>query len=173
MIFVREPILNPVSIKSLRPTQMTVGLREVNEKRRHWRKLSDKKRAAFLGKHMVPVVLGPKDGHYIVDHHHLARALHDEGAKEVLVLVVADLSSLDQAAFWTVLDHYSWVNAYDSEGSRRSFEDIPKSVSGLKDDPFRSVAGELRRAGGFAKDTTPYSEFLWADLRAGTRPFLQ
>ena len=32
------------------------------------------------------------------------------------------------------------------------------------DDPFRSLAGELRRAGGFAKDTTPYAEFLWADF---------
>jgi hypothetical protein len=26
------------------------------------------------------------------------------------------------------------------------------------------LAGELRRAGGFAKDTTPSSEFLWADF---------
>ena len=34
----------------------------------------------------------------------------------------------------------------------------------LKDDPFRSLAGEIRRAGGFAKDTTPFSEFLWADF---------
>jgi hypothetical protein len=25
-------------------------------------------------------------------------------------------------------------------------------------------AGELQRAGGFAKDTTPFSEFLWADF---------
>jgi hypothetical protein len=37
-------------------------------------------------------------------------------------------------------------------------------VSDLKDDPFRSLAGELRRAGGFAKETTPFSEFLWADF---------
>jgi len=27
---------------------------------------------------------------------------------------------------------------------------------------FRSLAGELRRTGGFAKDTTPFSEFLWS-----------
>ncbi|TRY21448.1 chromosome partitioning protein ParB, partial [Brevibacillus sp. LEMMJ03] len=39
-----------------------------------------------------------------------------------------------------------------------------KSITGLKDDPYRSLAGELRRAGGFAKDTTPFSEFLWADF---------
>jgi hypothetical protein len=45
-----------------------------------------------------------------------------------------------------------------------NFAKIPKSVDRLKDDPFRSLAGELRRAGGFAKDTTPFSEFLWADF---------
>ncbi len=37
-------------------------------------------------------------------------------------------------------------------------------MADLKDDPFRSLAGELRRVGGFAKDTTPFSEFLWADF---------
>jgi hypothetical protein len=37
-------------------------------------------------------------------------------------------------------------------------------VDKLIDDPFRSLAGELRRAGGFAKDTTPFSEFLWANF---------
>jgi hypothetical protein len=37
-------------------------------------------------------------------------------------------------------------------------------VNNLIDDPFRSLAGELRRTGGFAKDTTPFSEFLWADF---------
>jgi hypothetical protein len=41
---------------------------------------------------------------------------------------------------------------------------VPKTVADLKDDPFRSLAGELRRIGGFAKDTTPFSEFLWADF---------
>ena len=28
----------------------------------------------------------------------------------------------------------------------------------------RASEGELRRAGGYAKDTTPFSEFLWADF---------
>jgi hypothetical protein len=34
----------------------------------------------------------------------------------------------------------------------------------MVDDPYRSLAGALRRAGGYAKDTTPFSEFLWADF---------
>jgi hypothetical protein len=29
---------------------------------------------------------------------------------------------------------------------------------------IRSLASELRRAGGFAKQTMPFSEFLWADF---------
>jgi hypothetical protein len=56
------------------------------------------------------------------------------------------------------------VHPYDASRRRRDFEDIPGKISGLKDDPFRSVAGELRRIGGFAKDITPFSEFLWADF---------
>jgi len=161
----REPLLKPVPILSLRPTQMTVGMQEVKEKRKRWREhKSDKKRAELLGKHMIPVVLGPDERHYVVDHHHLARALHDEGVKDILVTVIADLNMVDRDAFWGVMDHKRWAYPYDARGERRHFRDIPKTVEGLKDDPFRSLAGELRRAGGFAKDTTPFSEFLWADF---------
>lgn len=162
---IREPILQPIPILSLRPTQMTVGMREVKEKRKRWREhTSKKKQAELLGKHMIPVVLGPDKKHYVVDHHHLARALHDEGVKDVLVTVIADLTMVDKDAFWSVLDHRRWAYPYDGKGERRHFRDIPKSVTGLKDDPYRSLAGEIRRAGGYAKDTTPFSEFLWADL---------
>jgi len=164
MTTVREPVLNPIKIADLHPTQITVGMREVKAKRRRWREEGGKKGAEFLGKHMIPVVLGPKDRHYVIDHHHLARALHDEGVKNVLVTVVANLSKLERDAFWFVLDNRSWMHPFDAEGRRRHYANIPKSVSDLVDDPFRSLAGELRRAGGFAKDTTPFSEFLWADF---------
>ncbi len=56
------------------------------------------------------------------------------------------------------------MHPFDDQGHRRPYEEIPKSVTGLIDDPYRSLAGELRRQGGFAKDTTPFNEFLWADL---------
>ena len=161
---VREPVLTTVAIVDLRPTQITVGMREVLAKRKHWRETAGKKGGKFLGKHMIPVVLGPKRHCYVVDHHHLARALHDEGVKDVAVTVVSNLSALDREAFWTVLDNRSWMHPFDDEGRRRPYRDIPKSVIDLVDDPFRSLAGELRRAGGFAKDTTPFSEFLWADF---------
>ncbi len=161
----REPILHPIPILSLRPTQMTVGFREVKEKRRRWRELkSDKKQAELLGRHMIPVIRGPDAKYYVIDHHHLARALHDEGVKDILVTVVADLTMVDRDAFWLVLDSRRWVYPYDAKGVRHRYKDIPKSIADLQDDPFRSLAGELRRAGGFAKDITPFSEFLWADF---------
>jgi hypothetical protein len=161
---VREPILTSVAISDLRPTQITVGMREVAAKRQRWREIAAKKGAQFLGNHMIPVVLGPKSRHYVVDHHHLARALQEEGVKDVAVTLIANLGKLDHDDFWTVMDNRSWMHPFDAEGERRHYRDIPKRVSDLVDDPFRSLAGELRRAGGFAKDTTPFSEFLWADF---------
>ena len=73
MNHVREPLLKPVKITDLRPTQMTVGMREVEAKRLRWREHKDEKSSAFLGTHMIPVILGPKKRNYIIDHQHLAR----------------------------------------------------------------------------------------------------
>jgi hypothetical protein len=123
MTFPREPRIHPVSIASLRPTQMTVGMREVKAKRKSWRDHPDRKKADFLGKHLIPVVWGPKAEYYVIDHHHLTLALHHEGVKSIATTVVADLRRLPRDAF-----------------------------------------GELRQNGGFAKDTTPFCEFLWADF---------
>src|SRR5438445_9511471 len=131
MVYVREPVLDPVSISALRPTQITVGMREVEEKRRHWRKHDDDKKGEYLGQHMIPVILGPKQRPYVIDHHHLSRALLDEGEKHVLVTVVADLKALEPDAFWIVLDHRGWVHPYDEDGQRRAFRAIPKSVGDL------------------------------------------
>ncbi|MFI4973315.1 MAG: ParB-like protein [Caulobacterales bacterium] len=163
----REPLLNPTPIADLKPTQITVGLREVKAKRQEWRHRSAMKGSEFLGTHMIPTVLGPKRRHYVTDHHHLARALLDEGVKVVLVTVQADLSQLSTAGFWKFLDNRAWCHPYDAAGHRRDFDAIPGSIAKLDDDPYRSLAGELRRAGGFAKDTTPFSEFLWADFLRG------
>jgi hypothetical protein len=113
---------------------------------------------------MVPTVLGPKEAHYIIDDHHLSLALHQEGVKEVLVTVAADLSKLSKDSFWRYLDNRSWCHPYDAKGRRTDFDDIPRSLDKLEDDPYRSLAGDLRHAGGYAKDLTPFSEFLWADF---------
>src|SRR5206468_4689610 len=135
MTNMREPRVHPVPILSLRPTQMTVGMREVKEKRQRWREHGKKKQSELLGTHMIPVVHGPDERYYVIDHHHLGRALHDEGIKEVLVTVVGDLRMVEREAFWGVMDNKRWVYPYDAKGERRPFRDLPKSVVDLKDDP--------------------------------------
>ena len=129
MAHTREPYVKPVPILSLRPTQMTVGMQEVKEKRKRWREhSSDKKRAELLGKHMIPVVHGPDDRYYVVDHHHMARALHEEGVKDILVTVIGDLTMVERDVFWGVMDNKRWVYPYNSKGERCHFRDIPKSI---------------------------------------------
>src|SRR5271167_1983200 len=101
----REPILKTVEIAELRPTQITVGLREVAEKQREWAERSDKGAGKFLGSHMIPTVLGPKQRHYVLDHHHLALALHQAGQAQVRGTLVVDLSALSKGSVWTYLDN--------------------------------------------------------------------
>jgi hypothetical protein len=59
-IHLREPILHATPVLELRPTQMTVGMREVTLKRKSWRERDPKDLVAFLGSHMVPVIIGPR-----------------------------------------------------------------------------------------------------------------
>ena len=160
------PELLPIGVPltSLRPTQMTVGYREVEIKRRQWREADDEGRVKLLHRHVVPAVIGRKGRPYIVDHHHFTKALLDEGAGMVAVYIVADLGHLPDDEFWTFLDNSDWCHAYDAAGARCALTDIPKRMSDLADDPFRSLAGELIRAGGCAKSHVPFSEFLWADF---------
>ena len=167
---VAEPLLQPIEITALRPTQMTIGMREVHQKRAEWQGIPEEERPQYLGRHMLPAVIGPKGKHYIIDNHHLARALHEEGVPKVLVSIVADLHRLERSTFWTFLDSRNWMHPFNEDGERQSYAELPKTIDKLADDPYRSLAGALREAGGFAKDNTPYSEFLWADfLRRGIR----
>jgi hypothetical protein len=159
-----EPIFHPTPILSLRPTQITLGYEEVRAKRDSWKTKTAEQLSGFLRSHLVPTILGPGRQLYLIDHHHLARALHEEGVEQLFVTTVADLSRLTKDHFWTVMDMRGWTHPYDPKGRRRPYSDLPTTVEGMEDDPYRSLAGELRNVGGFAKDSTPFAEFLWADF---------
>ena len=169
--YIREPSLHATPVLELRPTQMTLGMVEVSLKRKSWKAQNPKKLTDFLGHHMVPVVIGPGEQRFLIDHHHLARALHDEGVDSVFVTIVADFHKLDAPEFWNLMDFHGWTHPYDGKGRRRDYADLPKTVKDMEDDPYRSLAGQLRTIGGYAKDLTPFSEFIWADfLRRRIKP---
>ena len=159
-----EPQVHPVALADLRPTQMSIGFAEVVDKRAQWRERVKSDGPDFLGSHMIPVVIGPKKVPWAIDHHHLARALLEEGVEHVLVSVVARLDQLDQHTFLTFMDNRNWLHPFNAKGERCGYSDIPKKLSKLTDDPYRSLAGKVRRLGGYAKTDIPYSEFLWADF---------
>jgi hypothetical protein len=155
---------NMVPVTELRPTQMTIGFHEVTVKRKKWREADADEKAKLLRAHVVPAVLGPKDCYYIIDHHHFAKALLDEGEKALPIFVAAELDHLEKSEFWAFMDNKSWCHAYDANGERCQLSAIPKGFEDLQDDPYRSLVAELLRAGGCAKTDAPFFEFLWADF---------
>jgi hypothetical protein len=149
-------------IETIRPTQITVGFREVEAKRRRYRE------ALVVGgpalPHIaVPVVVGPGPTLFALDRHHWLCALRAEGVYEVAIRLVDDLSGVGLSSFWRLLDDRRWCHPFDVDGRRRGYDVIPETLASLKDDPFRSLASALRRVGGFEKDRTLFSEFQWAD----------
>jgi len=155
--------LLPAKLADLHPTQITVGLAEVVAKRAEWAKLKRKQRAHLLAAHWFPAVKGPGGRFYIVDHHHLGLALQQEEISQVWVMQLDDFSQLKGETFWRLMEFRRWAHPYDQRGQRRDYASIPDAVTALRDDPYRSLAGMVRSAGGFAKDTAPFSEFIWAD----------
>lgn len=158
---IRAPVSHPVDIDDLRPTQITIGYREVETRAARLKKLAKDK---LVRKHVIPVVKGPKGRFYVIDHHHLCRALLLAGSDQVSIVVVLDLQRLEKDEFWIYMDNRGLDHPFDADGKRQTYSDIPKNIKDMTDDPFRSLAGALRRKGGYAKDTTPFSEFLWAEF---------
>jgi hypothetical protein len=158
-------LIHGIAIKHLRPTQITVGMVEVHEKRHHLKGIREheKKLEDFLADHPIPVVHGANDKFYIIDHHHLGRALWEAEIDGASLDPVADLSKLDERAFWHEMSAQHWVHPYDENGHQQEYDAIPHHVSSLRDDPYRSLAAYVRYAGGYEKSQKPFAEFVWAD----------
>jgi hypothetical protein len=153
-----------VSIEQLRPMQATVGMLEVDAKRKRLLKLDEKTLKAFLKSAAIPTVIGKHDRHFVIDHHHLARALWDGGITKAFAAVTEDLSALSESRFWDTVIERRWVHPYDERGILRAISAIPDEVSGLADDPYRSLSAFVRDAGGYLKTPEPFAEFQWAEF---------
>lgn len=121
----------------------------------------------YLKSHEVPIIKGPNDKLYIIDHHHLCCAAYDINLEVVYVKILEDWSDKDSNIFWNDMHKNNYVWLYDENGAEISLEKfiqlLPKNIKHLKNDPFRSIAGVLRNKGVYEKDWTPYAEFKWAN----------
>src|SRR5438874_990887 len=62
------------------------------------------------------------------------------------------------------MDARHWVHPIDAAGKHHAVDALPAHVKELVDDPYRSLAGYVRDAGGYEKSPTAYAEFQWADF---------
>lgn len=167
-------------LEDMRPTQASVGLQEVEAK--EWEILNIPKEDLknWLEKKPIPAVLSPDSKMYLIDHHHLGLALfrlserysyeHPHSKKDnpythCAFTIVKDFSKteLTHDEFFKCLESINMLHPYNEKGLKISVAELPKHIADLKDDPYRSLAGFVRKSGGFQKSTAPYTEFKWAD----------
>ena len=68
------PKVQEAALHGLHPTQLTVGMIVVQDKKKHLASLKPQAQQDLMRAHPIPAVFGPGDKLYITDHHHLARA---------------------------------------------------------------------------------------------------
>lgn len=150
-------------LDTLRPTQITLGLYQVRQKM----DVSARPRSAaaqkrFLEDHRIETIAGPGGALYIADHHHWARAWLELGWQEAPVAIVDDLSHLPPGKFWKRMSALGHLHPYDEHGEHLSAQDLPPTVMGMRDDPYRSLAAFTRNAGAYRKPGNAYGDFQWA-----------
>lgn len=151
-------------LATLHPTQAAIGMREVEIKRGEIESKDPHRLERYLAKHPIPVVIGPGQRLFMVDHHHLGLALWLAKVADASIAVKADLSALAPGDFWRQMEADGNVRLRDAAGRRIEPSQLPATLSEMKDDPYRSLAGSIRDAGGYAKTRAPFAEFAWADF---------
>jgi hypothetical protein len=152
-------------ILALKPTQFAVGMREVARRLKKFGKLRGKKLDRHLRRHAVPTVVGPGGLEYIVDGHHFVRSCWEAGHSDIYVEQKADHSRMSEPEFWELMRKSDWTHPYDQfGGGPHDPEKLPENIRGMADDPYRSLAWAVRRAGGYEKTALDFAEFKWADF---------
>ncbi|MDI9846568.1 ParB-like protein [Rhodoblastus sp. 17X3] len=155
--------MNKIAIADLRPTQLTLGLSEVSRRAAKIAKMSADERETYLERKSIPHIIGPGKCLYMVDHHHLARALWSLKIREAaLGEQLGDWSDLETRPFWRKMEAKGYFWPIDADGNRRPYAAIPRHVTDLTDNVWRSLARRVRGE-AFTDLDTPFQEFIWGD----------
>ncbi|MGU5681119.1 ParB-like protein [Aeromonas allosaccharophila] len=150
-----------IGIDALHPTQGGVGQIQVDETQATLAGMSAKQLDKLMKKKEIPVVIAPDGGYWLVDRHHLTKALWQQGITEARVKVIGRLQ--DKANFWSQMQNNHWAWLKDEKGQPLTPEQLPTRIDKLPDYPYRTLAGLLQDAGYFRKDRQVYFvEFAWA-----------
>jgi len=152
-----------IAIDRLHPTQLTLGLEEVERRKRRISGLSAKELNALKVEKAVPHVRGPGGILYMVDHHHFCRIMVELGHRTVLLgQCRKDFTGLEPEEFWAKMEKKGLCWPIDRDGNRRPGVKIPSHVSALTDNPWRTLARGVRGKAFKDKDT-PFQEFMWGN----------
>ena len=155
------------NVLSLRPTQFAVGMLEIDEKIKEITTYSKKDLKAYIKDNIVPVVKGPDNELYVVDKHHFLSVCYHLDIKKVKIDIIKDFhkEQLSHSAFWKWMSksRNSYPYCQFGEGPRESIY-LPHDIRGLADDPYRSIAWFVRKAGAFDNSEKNFAEFKWANF---------
>ncbi len=159
-----------IAIARLHPTQLSLGMAEVRRRAKAMDAMSRVDLKALLKEKPIPHVIGPGGRIYMIDHHHLCRALlRIDKDKVVLGERRADWSDMQLRPFWARMEAEGYCWPIDAEGNRRPCVKIPAHVADLTDNPWRSLARGVRGR-AYANQDTPFQEFMWGNY---FRSFMQ
>jgi len=156
--------------QSIHPTQYTYGAQEVRQKTAKFSSMHSSDLEDYLKSNPIPCIQGLNGGLFAIDHHHLVRALSESDvSKDDKVVHVTIAGILDgytsDDEFWKAMLTNNWVWLSDEKGNGPIHPSLlPSTVSSLVNDPYRSLAYNVRQAGGYNKLTIPYQDFLWGDF---------
>ncbi len=161
--------LTSLKVGEFKPTQGAVGMDEVRAKAQKLASMSADQIEEYLLQRPIPVVIGKADEYYMVDHHHLARALWDANKREVNVptVVAENWAALGGNSFWKAMARRNWLHPFGGMGAGPAQpKSLPKHVEYLNNDLYRSVAWYVRERYGFIKDPANpiFAEFKWASF---------
>ena len=158
-----------VAIEELHPTQFAVGYWEVDRRGEKIAGKSPKKLQAYMDEHLPLIVIGPGGVPYLIDGHHVSLALLKTGtATTVEARVEANWRNLDKEEFWRKMRQRDWVYLFDHEGKGPlNPEKLPHKLTEMADDPYRALAWEVRKQGGYEKTSGLFAEFRWANFFRG------
>lgn len=157
-----------IALNKLHPTQAFIGHDQIPFKvKKIEKKYKKEKLTSYLEKKWTPAIIGPDNKYWIIDHHHLSYALlHSkvpESKKGLFIKVIFDWSNDNWSYFEEKMTANLFLYLKDDKFEAINFNNLPKDIKSLNDNPFRSLAYFAREKGCFKKVNIPFSEFLWGE----------
>ena len=113
----KEGKLLEIAIADLKPTQMCVGLAEVQHRRKDFATDSLKERRKYLKGKPVPLVHSPAAGYWMLDRHHRLRGLLEiDPSATAFGYVVLELQEVEADLVLQILQQKGWLYLNNGRG---------------------------------------------------------